>query len=146
MLRPLAHLLAASVVEVADPARPVALVPVPTSRRSRLSRGADVVDDLARCAAGLLRAAGTDVSVHQALRVARRVADQSGLGARERERNLRGAFAVRSIRGLEARELVVVDDIVTTGATVREAVRALAAAGHRPGAAAVVAHRPRESR
>jgi ComF family protein len=144
LLRPLAHLLAASVVEVTrDSSDRIALVPVPTSRRSRLARGADVVDQLAHRAAGLLRDVGADVTVGQALRVARRTADQSGLSARDRARNLAGAFALRSAEGLDGRDIVVVDDIVTTGATLGEAVRTLTAAGHRPCAAAVVAHRPR---
>ena len=144
LLRPLAHLLASSVVEVTrDASRPIVLVPVPTTRRSRLARGADVVDQLAHRAAGLLTDTGVDVSVRQALRVARRTADQSGLGARARARNLAGAFQLRSAECLSGRPIVVVDDIVTTGATISEAVRALAASGHRPRAAAVVAHRPR---
>ena len=147
LLRPLAHLLAASVVEVVgDSSRPVVLVPVPTSRRSRLARGADVVDQLAREAAELLTCAGADVTVRQALRVVRRTADQSGLGARERARNLAGAFALRSDRTLSAGNLVVVDDIVTTGATIGEAIRVLSAVGHRPIGAATMAHRPRETR
>jgi len=147
LLRPLVHLLAASVVEVmSDAAGPVVLVPVPTSRRSRLARGADVVDQLARGAAGLLREAGADVTVRQALRVARRTADQSGLGARDRARNLDGAFTLRSAVGLADRDIVVVDDIVTTGATLGEAVRALRVAGHHPIGAATMAHRPRETR
>ena len=143
LLRPLAHLLGTSVVRVVgDSTAPVVLVPVPTSRRSRLARGADVVDQLACAAAGLLRGAGADVAVRQALRVARRTADQSGLDARDRARNLAGAFALRSDDGLADGTVVVVDDIVTTGATIAEAVRALTAAGHRPHMAAVVAHRP----
>jgi ComF family protein len=142
LVRPLAHLLAASVVEVAGVA-PLALVPVPTTRRSRRARGADVVDQLARAAAEVLRCTGADVTVRQALRVARRTADQSRLGARDRARNLGGAFALRAPTGLAGRRIVVVDDIVTTGATVQEAVRALRAAGFRPTAAATVAHRPR---
>jgi predicted amidophosphoribosyltransferase len=147
LLRPLAHLLAASVVEVVgDAAGPVVLVPVPTSRRSRLARGADVVDQLARAAAGRLRDAGADVTVRQALKVARRTADQSGLGARDRARNLDGAFAPRSSVGLADRHIVVVDDIVTTGATLGEAVRALKVTGHHPIGAATMAHRPRETR
>ena len=74
--------------------------------------------------------------------MARRTADQSGLDARHRAHNLAGAFVLRSNDGLADGTVVVVDDIVTTGATIAEAVRALAAAGHRPRAAAVVAHRP----
>ncbi len=144
LLRPLAHLLAASVVEVIrDESGPIVLVPVPTTRRSRLTRGADVVDQLAHQAAGLLRDTGIDVSVRQALQVARRTSDQSGLGARARARNLAGAFQLRSVEHLSGHPIVVVDDIFTTGATNGEAVRALTAAGHRPRAAAVVAHRPR---
>jgi predicted amidophosphoribosyltransferase len=143
LLRLLAHLLAASVVEVVgESLEPIVLVPVPTSRRSRVARGADVVDQLARETAGLLRCARTDVTVRPALRVARRTVDQSGLGARERARNLAGAIALRSGTGLTAGGIVVVDDIVTTGATIGETVRALTAAGHPPTAAAVVAHRP----
>lgn len=143
LLRPLAHLLATSVVEVVGASvRPLVLVPVPATRRSRVARGADVVDQLAFTAGGLVRDTGIDVTVHQALRVARRTADQSGLGARARARNLAGAFALRSTTGLAGRDVVVVDDIVTTGATLREAARVLSAAARRPLGAAVVAHRP----
>jgi ComF family protein len=142
LLGALAHLLAASVVEVTG-LRPITLVPVPTRSHSRRARGADLVDQLARCAAGVLHGLGADVTVRQALRVARRTADQSRLGARERVRNLDGAFTLRSSAGLAGRQIVVVDDIVTTGATLREAVRALREAGHRPSSAAVVAHRAR---
>ncbi|MGA9102234.1 ComF family protein [Aeromicrobium sp.] len=144
LLRPLAHLLAASIVEVMGASSgPWVLVPVPTSRRSRLARGHDVVDQLARAAGRLLCDAGVDVTARQALRVARRTVDQSGLGARDRALNLRGAFTLRSTDGLTGRDIVVVDDIVTTGSTIGEAHRALVAAGRRPGGAAVVAHRPR---
>jgi ComF family protein len=144
LLRPLAHLLASSVVEVVGAsARPVVLVPVPTTRRSRLARGADVVDQLARQAAVLLRSTGVDATSRPALRVARHTADQAGLDARARARNLAGAFALRSSAGLAGRDVLVVDDIVTTGATLREAVRALAAGGQPPLGAATIAHRPR---
>ena len=144
LLRPLTHLLAASVVEVTrDVSGPILLVPVPTTWRSRLGRGSDVVDQLAHGAAGLLRDTGADVSARQALRMARRTADQSGLDARARARNLAGAFQLRTGDRLTGCDLVIVDDIVTTGATLGEAVRALTAAGHCPHAAAVVAHRAR---
>jgi len=139
----LGHLLAASVVEHARPRRPVTLVPVPTSRRSRRERGCDLVDELARSAARLLRQVGIEAQVSQALTPARATVDQVGLGAAERASNLHGAFGMRTSRSLEGRDVIVVDDILTTGATVSEAVRVLSAAGHRPVGVAVVAATPR---
>jgi ComF family protein len=137
------HHLAASVVQHARPANAVVLVPVPTSRRSRRQRGCDLVDELARSAAGLLRQVGIDAQVSQALARARVTVDQVGLGAAERASNLHGAFMLRTTRSLAGRDIVVVDDILTTGATVSEAVRVLGEAGHRPVGIAVVAATPR---
>lgn len=137
------HLLAASVVEHARSQRPVTLVPVPTSRRSRRARGCDLVDELARSAARRLRRVGVETEVEQALTHSRVTVDQVGLSAAERASNLGGAFAMRTGRPLQARDVVVVDDILTTGATVSEAVRVLSAAGHRPVGIAVVAATPR---
>ena len=137
------HLLAASVVEHARPAHPIVLVPVPTSRRSRRERGCDLVDELARSAVRLLRRVGIDAQVSQALAPARATVDQVGLSAAERADNLYGAFGLRTTKALAGRDVVVVDDILTTGATVSEAVRVLGAAGHRPVGVAVIAATPR---
>ena len=137
------HLLAASVVELARRAHPVVLVPVPTSRRSRRERGCDLVDELARAAARLLRQVGIDAQVSQALAPARVTDDQVGLSAAERASNLHGAFRLRTARSLAGRDVIVVDDILTTGATVSEAVRVLGVAGHRAVGIAVVAATPR---
>lgn len=121
--------------------RPVVLVPVPSARRAVRSRGHDPVLRSARRAAATLRRSGQRCSVAPALRHRRRVADQAGLGRREREANLRGSLACRRSAGRVADGgcVVVVDDIVTTGATLREAARALAEAGVRPCGAVVVA-------
>jgi ComF family protein len=137
------HLLAASVVAHARPGRAVCLVPVPTSRRSRRERGCDLVDELARGSVRRLRRVGLDARVVQALAPARATADQVGLGAADRARNLHGAFRLRSGRDLAGRDIVVVDDILTTGATVSEAVRVLTGGGFRPLGIAVVAATPR---
>jgi predicted amidophosphoribosyltransferase len=112
----------------------VLLVPVPSSRRARSERGADLVRRLAVAAARRVRAAGVPVRVLPALGLARSVADQAGLDRSARARNVADAMRVRAgaarvVRGLPA---IVVDDVLTTGATAREAVRALMAAGSLP--------------
>jgi predicted amidophosphoribosyltransferase len=138
------HLLAASVTQHARPGRALALVPVPTSRRSKRLRGSDLVDELARSSARLLHGVGVEARVVQALTYVRTTADQAGLSSAERAANLAGAFRVCTLGGLAGRDVVVVDDILTTGATVAEAVRVLTGAGHRPSGVAVVAATSRQ--
>ncbi len=74
----------------------------------------------------------------RALRLARQTADQAGLSRAERDANRRGSL-IASPR-LRGRDCLVVDDILTTGATAREAVRAIDAAGGRVIGVAVIAH------
>jgi predicted amidophosphoribosyltransferase len=120
---------------------PVALVPVPSTRRSVRTRGHDPLARVTRHAAIVLRRAGYDCVVVPALKHRRAVADQSGLSREARQANLDRALVVRRFASsvLAGRELVVCDDIVTTGATLGEAVRALRAAGHVAVGAAVIA-------
>jgi predicted amidophosphoribosyltransferase len=56
-------------------------------------------------------------------------AAQAGLSRRERAVNLRGVFAVRRPERVDGRHVVLVDDVITTGATVGECARALLAGG-----------------
>jgi predicted amidophosphoribosyltransferase len=116
-------------LSVAD--APVLLVPVPSSGRARRERGADVVLRLALRAARRVRAGGVPVRVLPALRLGRSVADQAGLGRSGRVRNVSGAMYLSNgaERVVSGRRCVIVDDVVTTGATVREAVRVLTGAG-----------------
>lgn len=96
-------------------------------------RGARPTSELSGAAAALLRAAGADVRSSELLRRAGRVRDQAGLDAVQRQDNVRGAFRVRRSdlrgRGAGGAQLVVVDDVCTTGATLAECVRALRAEG-----------------
>jgi predicted amidophosphoribosyltransferase len=128
----------------ADPTARTVLVPVPSSRRSRRARGHDPVRDLARAAASGLRRQGLPVVVLPVLRQSRRVADQAGLGSGERRRNLAGALGVRAgwRSRLDGRLVLLVDDVVTTGSTLREAQRVLAGVGARVLGAATVASTP----
>ncbi|MFI7586660.1 ComF family protein [Spongisporangium articulatum] len=108
----------------------VALVPVPTSRAARRRRGADLTADLAGRTARNLRGQGIEAVVVPALRLARAVQDQAGLGAEQRRENLAGAMReTAAAGGLAAARVLLVDDVVTTGATVREATKVLVRAG-----------------
>ncbi|MFD7598009.1 ComF family protein [Kitasatospora sp. NPDC059812] len=128
-------------------AAPLLLVPMPSARSAVRARGHDPTLRLAGAAARSLRRSGLDARAEPLLRHARPVADQAGLSAAERHRNLHGALTVlpRARRDLLGCQPVLVDDLVTTGASLAEAARALADAGlpARAGAAvAATAHRP----
>lgn len=123
--------------------REVALVPVPSARRQVRARGHDHARRIALAAAGRLRRAGVPARVAPVLRLRRAVADQAGLGARQRRENLAGALEAcpGGARLTDGAVLVLVDDLITTGATLAEAARAVRAGGLGEGAprAAVVA-------
>jgi predicted amidophosphoribosyltransferase len=136
LVRPLAAALAAA-VRVLDPPAGVLLVPVPSDPRTVRARGHDHARRLARSTAGRLRRCGIPARAAPVLVPARTVADQAGLDARARADNLAGALRCR--HRLDGRVVVVVDDVVTSGATLAEATRALTAAGARVLGAATVA-------
>ncbi|WP_344580206.1 ComF family protein [Streptomyces lunalinharesii] len=120
---------------------PLVLVPVPSARRAVAGRGHDPVRRIALAASAELRRRGLAVRVLAGLRQRRVVVDQAGLDARQRLVNVAGALEVPSTAGrlLAGAPALLVDDLVTTGATLAEAARAVRAAGGRVAGAAVVA-------
>ena len=104
--------------------RPDVLVPLPLHRARLRSRGFDQTLELAR---PLARALGLPLR-DDLLARARATAPQSRLDAAARRRNLRGAFTARSSRPLPA-HVALVDDVMTTGATLHAAADALLRAG-----------------
>lgn len=141
---PLGAALARAVLAVPVAVVPLLLVPVPSARASVRRRGEDPTLRIARAAARELTRRGVAASCVPVLRHRRRVRDQSGLTAADRAANLDGALRAR--RDLRGVRVVVVDDVVTTGATLAEAARALRTAGAEVPAAAVVAATARRGR
>ncbi len=141
LARPLGDLLALAVARHLDalPPAAVVLVPVPSRAASVRSRGFDSTRALASRAAVSLRATGAsrgaDVTVAALLRTRPGLQDQAGLDAMQRAANLAGALTcpAPALRRLARRHreavVIVCDDVITTGATAREAQRALAVAG-----------------
>ena len=143
----------------------VLVVPVPTAKASRRRRGDDPVGDLAVAATAAVNVAHNVAAqrparpalgpaglgprargfvVVPALVHTRRVVDQSHLDRVARARNLAGSMTVGApwravVRGATC---VLVDDVVTTGATLSEAARALHTAGARHVVAATCATTP----
>ena len=101
------------------------IVPMPLHWLRRWRRGFNQSELLA-CEVGRRRGLSLQT---RALRRKRHAAPQSGLSSAARRRNLAGLFAVSDRRLIEGRRVLLVDDVLTTGATAQAAARALKSAG-----------------
>ncbi|MBP85617.1 MAG: hypothetical protein CMJ64_02705 [Planctomycetaceae bacterium] len=104
---------------------PDVVAPVPTHWSRRLGRDVNCTD--------LLVEAVTDQLVMpaktQVLRCRRRTQKQGTLLPTERRENVRGAYAVRPLSHLEGQTVLVIDDVMTTGATADEVAKVLRKVG-----------------
>ncbi|GAB3133592.1 amidophosphoribosyltransferase [Amycolatopsis stemonae] len=106
------------------------LVPAPSRRPASRTRGGPHVERLAKSAAKTLAARGFEVTVAPALELAGGVRDAVGLDRAQRAANLAGRLRFREAgRPPPGSTVVVLDDVITTGATAAACVRALAAEG-----------------
>ncbi len=139
----LAAALAVAVRALAPTADRVLLIPVPATAAAARARHGDHIARLARRAVAVLRASRHRVELCPALVAVPRLADSAGLSASARADRADGAFRARSTaRSLlsgagPGTALLIVDDIVTTGATLAAVARRLAGCGA-PATGAVV--------
>ena len=101
------------------------LVPVPLHWTRLFQRR---YNQAALLAQAIRSAGGPDVAADWLVR-RRRTPMQGRLGPAARERNVRGAFAIQPGRSFAGRRVVVIDDVMTTGATVEECARVLKRSG-----------------
>jgi ComF family protein len=131
--KPLGKLLARAVEMLEGEAgAELLVVAVPLFPAKERERGYNQAVLLADAAVAELRASKPEWKLRAAHRAIRRVKDtksQFSLTPKGRRRNLQGAFAVADGGGLEGREVLLVDDIYTTGATARACARVLLRGG-----------------
>jgi len=114
---------------------PLTIVPAPTRSWAARRRGGDPVARIAT----LATAAHPHITVVRALRMKALARDSAGLGSTARERNVAGRVLLTRRRVPTDGEVLLVDDIITTGATARESVRVLQTAGVRVAAVLALA-------
>lgn len=125
----------------ADASLPLTLVPIPGHRRPR--RGFAALPRLLRPTVRSLRDAGHRVHVRPLLRQVRDHGPVKRMGRDERRRAMPGSLVATRPAPRQPGHVIVVDDIVTTGSTLLEAIRALRAAGIPVAGVAAIAHSER---
>jgi predicted amidophosphoribosyltransferase len=139
LIRPLGAALSAGLAQLLAwgvLGAPITVVPAPTRGLAARRRGGDPVTRMALAAA----AGDPNASVVQALRMKALVRDSVGLSSAARQRNVAGRVRLRVPREGFAGDVLVVDDIVTTGATAAESVRVLQTSGIPVAAVFALAH------
>lgn len=131
--RRLGRMLASAVAQLQPSAgNDLIVIPVPLHRSKRRERGFNQTSLLAAAAVRALQESHPQWRLTLASGVLvrhRATGSQAGLTPRQRRLNVRNAFRVSDPAAVSGRHILVVDDILTTGATVRSASRALIAAG-----------------
>ncbi len=127
----LGRMLAETIVSL-EPAMPVgmiAVVPVPLHRRKQAQRGFNQVEMIARAALKALARPKRFELCPAVLRRCRETGSQIGLTNHQRRENLRGAFKVSDPTRILKRDILLIDDVLTTGTTASECARVLLRAG-----------------
>jgi ComF family protein len=126
-----------------EPVAPALLLPMPLSPARLRERGYNQAWELARRLGAALQ---VPADAGLLLRL-KDTPHQTSLAVANRAANVRGAFAVEPLRRteLQGRDVTLVDDVLTTGASAAEATRALLQAGAARVQVWVVARTPRHA-
>jgi len=125
LAQPLGVLTAAALMDFGREARPELIVPVPLHRKRLRQRGYNQSQLLGKV---LEKQWGAPLEIGNLRRV-RWTEPQTGLDAGDRVSNVRGAFAVKDAGRLKGKRVLLVDDVLTTGSTMRACAEALREAG-----------------
>ena len=116
-------------MEQTMPVGTIAVVPVPLHARKQAQRGFNQAEMIARAALQeLSRPKRFDLCSTVLVR-RRETGSQIGLTGHQRRENLRGAFAVSDAARILKRDILLIDDVLTTGTTASECARVLLRAG-----------------
>lgn len=106
---------------------PLVVIPVPLYRGKRRQRGFNQAELLARVAAKKL---GSQFKIKTGCLIRKReTKSQTGLTRHQRRANVRGAFAVTQPSQIAGKDILLIDDVFTTGTTASECARVLLRAG-----------------
>ena len=109
----------------------ITLITIPSRKSAIRKRGRDHINQLAAEVISLVNIDGVEISNLNMLRLNKSIEDQSKLNKGERAANLSGAYLAISPE-TPPKNLIIIDDLITTGASVQEAVRALSIINLRP--------------
>jgi competence protein ComFC len=115
------------------------LIPIPVTRRTKTSRGWNQCELLALEIGKLDEGKNIEI-ICNALLKTKQTEDQVGKSKIEREKNLKGCFAVKNPELIKNKNIILLDDIITTGATMKEARKTLLEAGAKRVICLAVAH------
>ena len=105
--------------------RNLVFIPIPSTKRAIRRRGRNFLEEITAQVAKYSQS-----EVINCLEINRKILDQTKLNAINRAENLLNAYVVNpNSKFLQGKKLIIIDDLITTGSTIKEANRALQAAG-----------------
>ena len=109
----------------------IALVGIPSSSASVRKRGRNHINDLTTEVVKISKKHGIAVINLPILRISKKVKDQSDLNKVQRMQNMSGAYLANYPES-SFKNLIIIDDLITTGASIQEGIRALSVINLRP--------------